>query len=85
MMISKLEQWLPRRRLHIFGKDSLIMSSLPYYTLALLTSIGLFSNFKQNTSLGFILMAVAYALFPIFDELFSLDERNPTSEERRKL
>jgi alkane 1-monooxygenase len=61
------------------------MSSLPYYTLAMLTAIGVFTDPKENTSIAFILITVVYAFFPILDELFSLDSRNPTPEERRKL
>jgi hypothetical protein len=56
------------------------MSSLPYYTLAFLSLFGVFTDSRENTSIAFILIAVIYALFPILDELFSLDERNPTSE-----
>lgn len=77
-MIAKLEQCLPRRRIDLFGKNSLIMSSLPYYTLSLLSMISLFSTWSSYSKIAFVLIAVVYALFPILDEVFSLDERNPT-------
>jgi alkane 1-monooxygenase len=61
------------------------MSSLPYYTMALLSTISLFSTWSSYSKIAFVLIAVVYALFPILDELFSLDERNPTTEERKEL
>lgn len=79
--IARLEQWLPRRKIYIFGKDSLMMSSLPYYTLALLTASALFTTFgdpQASKFKPFLFISIVYAIFPILDELFSLDERNPT-------
>lgn len=72
-MISKLEQWLPRRKIEIFGKESLMMTSLPYYTMAVLSAISLLSTWTTYIKIVFILIAVVYALFPILDEFFSLD------------
>ena len=37
-IISQLEKILPRNKLDIFGKDSLLKTSLPYYTLTLLAA-----------------------------------------------
>jgi hypothetical protein len=47
----------------------------------LLTGLGLFSKAINP----FIFISLVYSLFPILDEIFSLDTRNPTPEERRKL
>ena len=72
-IIRKAESLIPRNKIHIFGKNNLIHSCLPYYTLALVTAFGLF----QNKPDPFILMALVYTAFPLLDEIFSLDERNP--------
>lgn len=31
-----LEGWLPRKKIDIFGKDSLLNSSIPYYMLTII-------------------------------------------------
>jgi hypothetical protein len=56
-------------------------TSLPYYLLAILALAGL--PFKLPNPFPFI--AIVYAGFPILDEIFSLDERNPDREERQQL
>lgn len=75
-IIERLERALPRKKLDIFGKESLLNSTIPYYLLTLLPASGLLSD-KPNP---FIFIAIIYAVFPLLDEIFSLDERNPTNE-----
>jgi hypothetical protein len=64
-MITRLEQWLPRQKIDIFGKGSLMSSSLPYYTLALLTASGLVTSTSEFKPFFFI--SIIYSLFPILD------------------
>ena len=75
-IVDALERILPRKRLHIFGPDSLLMTSLPYYVLALLALGGLSNNNPQ----AFLFITIVYAGFPILDEIFSLDDRNPSEK-----
>jgi len=49
--------------------------------LSLITLSGLM--LKNPNPFPFI--AIVYAAIPILDEVFILDERNPTAEERKKL
>lgn len=72
-MIAQLEQCLPKKKLDIFGKNSLIMSSLPYYTLSILSAVSLFSTWSSYSKIAFLLIVIVYAVFPILDEIFSLD------------
>jgi hypothetical protein len=80
-LISKLERNLPRKKIDIFGEGSLMKTSVPYYFLALLTATG----FMMETPNPFAFIAIVYSALPILDEVFSLDERNPSEPERRKL
>lgn len=73
-VISWLEHWLPRKKIDIFGKDSLLKTSLPYYILTVLPAIGLFVD-KPNP---YLFIAISYSVFPLLDEIFSFDNRNPT-------
>ena len=38
-----------------------------------------------NLSTGYIFLFIIYAVLPLLDEFFSLDQRNPTKEEREEL
>jgi alkane 1-monooxygenase len=80
-LIQRLEQRLPRSKLDVFGRDSLLKTSIPYYILTLLPALGLFVE-RPNP---YIFIAISYAAFPLLDELFSFDSRNPTSSERNEL
>jgi|688.fasta_scaffold1098265_2 hypothetical protein len=75
-IIERLESILPKKKLDIFGQNSLIHSTIPYYLLALLLAAGIASS-NPNP---YIFIAIIYALFPLLDEIFSLDERNPSNE-----
>jgi hypothetical protein len=72
---------LPRKRIDIFGKDSLLKSSLPYYMLTVIPAIVLVMD-RPNP---FILIAFAYAGLSLLDEVFAFDTRNPNKEERQEL
>lgn len=56
-------------------------TSLPYYTLAVLTFLGLATD-NPNP---FPFIAIIYAGFPILDQFFTFDNRNPNDEERLAL
>lgn len=71
-----IEKALPSKRLDIFGKNSLINSTIPYYVLALLSLSGVMLE-KPNP---YPFIVIIYAVFPLLDEFFSLDERNPSNE-----
>jgi hypothetical protein len=71
-----IEKALPSKKLDIFGKNSLLNSTIPYYLLALLSLSGLL--FERPNPYPFIV--IIYAIFPLLDEFFSLDERNPSNE-----
>lgn len=62
-IISNIERAIPRRKIDIFGKDSLIHTSFPYYILAALTMAGLLM--KNPNPFPFI--AIIYAAFPLLD------------------
>jgi hypothetical protein len=81
LIIQKLEELMPRKKIQVDLYGKLLMTSFPYYLLALITIAGYF--FIENHS--FIFIFVIYALLPILDEIISLDWRNPTAEERIKL
>ena len=74
--IARLEKCLPRKKFDVFGKDSLLKTSIPYYILTLLPTIGLLIE-RPNP---YIFIAISYSVFPILDEIFSFDSRNPTSK-----
>ncbi len=75
-LIDMIEKALPSKKLDIFGKNSLLNSTIPYYLLALLSLSGLL--FERPNPYPFIV--IIYAIFPLLDEFFSLDERNPSNE-----
>lgn len=79
--ISFFEHLIPAKRIDIFGKDSLMNSTIPYYILAALTVYGFFAMHTNAWSLLFI----AYAVLPFLDDVFSHDTRNPNEEERKNL
>ena len=75
-IIERIEKALPRKKLDIFGKDSLLHSTIPYYLLTLLPLAGI--SAENPNPYPFIV--IVYAIFPLLDEFFSLDEKNPSNE-----
>jgi hypothetical protein len=80
-LFAGLERWLPKKRVDLFDRDSLMKTALPYYFLSVMTLVGLLVDEFHP----FAFIALFYAGVPLLDELFSLDERNPDEEERVKL
>lgn len=74
LLIEKLETLLPHTKIDIFGKKSLMDSSLPYYLLTVLSIAALLID-QPNP---YVLIVIAYAGLAFLDEAFSLDTRNPS-------
>ncbi len=74
-LVTLVEKMLPAKKIDVFGKDSLMNSSLPYYLLAAIMLYGATSVWDNAWSLIFI----AYTVLPAFDEIFSYDLRNPSN------
>lgn len=78
-MISNLERWLPRGQIDIFGQDRLMFSSIPYYTLNVVAIVALFLSPENINNFPILLyLGLMYSIFPMLDEIFSLDNRNPS-------
>ena len=75
-IIKHIEKRFPHNNLDIFGKDSLLMTCLPYYILVFISTITLFLT-KPNP---FPFILIIYAAIPLMDEFFSLDQRNPSEK-----
>lgn len=81
ILASQVEQMLPKTKISVMKDDQLLHSSFPYYLLAVLMIVAL----VMGVDSGFILIYLTYTILPLVDEFFSLDIRNPTEEERKKL
>lgn len=79
--VSFMEGSLPSNKLDVFGKGGLLMSSLPYYLLAVLLGFAYLTIWDN----AWIMVVVIYVLLPYLDELFTLDVVNPTESQRREL
>ena len=62
-IIGELEKRLPRNKIDIFGKDSLLKTCLPYYILAIISA----SGFLLKNPNPFPYIALIYSIFPILD------------------
>ena len=81
VIIKGLAKFIPEKGIDIFGKNQLLMTSLPYYCLIgilLMTYATIFIH-------PWFLIALIYSIIPLLDELFTRDYRNPTEEERKQL
>lgn len=81
LLIDRLEALLPRTRIDIFGKNSWMDSTLPYYMLTVIPAIVFFVD-RPNP---YILIAIGYSVLALLDEIFSFDTRNPNKQERIEL
>ena len=81
LLIDRLEAILPRTKINIFGKKSWMDSTLPYYMLTVIPAIVFFVD-RPNP---YVLIAIAYSLLALLDEIFSFDTRNPSKQERMEL
>lgn len=78
---EKVEALLPKKKLDIFGKDSLLHNTFPYYLLPFLIIAGHFGT-NQNV---FLFIFIVYTVLPLLDEFLSFDFRNPNEQERKSL
>jgi hypothetical protein len=76
---NKLSKLLPSHRIKCF--DNLAISCLPYYFFPTILIIG-FSLYELTRN-SFLLLFIIYGIIPIFDEIFTLDTRNPTESESK--
>ena len=72
---------MPKKKIDIFGTNSLMFNTLPYYLFAILLTTAVYGGIDN----GFTFLFVAYGFIPLLDEFFSFDQRNPTKEERKVL
>lgn len=64
---------MPSKKIDIFGKNSLMFSTIPYYSLSLVIFTTLYGNVNV-----FLIIFIIYGIVPLLDEYFSHDEKNPT-------
>lgn len=73
-VFNLLAQYIPKTKINIFGGDGLLLSTLPYYSLAAITILG----YSILWSHPWLLVALLYAVLPFLDEIFIRDYVNPT-------
>jgi hypothetical protein len=78
-LTTYLEKILPVKKIDIFGKDSLMMTSIPYYMLTFLLVLCYFLIENHAWSL----LAFVYVLMPFLDEICTQDGRNPNKQEQK--
>jgi len=71
-----LTKFIEKILLDIFGKDSLMMTSFPYYlfTLILVMPYSLLGNHAWSVK------TFIYVLMPLLDKICPQDTRNPTEQ-----
>lgn len=69
----------PSKRLDCFGKGGLLMTSKPYYLLSLI----IFLACQIVWTNSWLMILIIYTILPLFDELFSLDQVNPSEAQRK--
>ena len=79
--VDAIKLMLPSKKIDAFGKDSLMFSCMPYYILAGITLLAA----RYSWDHSWLFVCFLYVFLPFLDEVFSLDLRNPTEQERRKL
>jgi hypothetical protein len=62
-IVTAFLRLIPSKKIDMFGKDSLMSSSLPYYLLPVVVGYGILSVWDNAWSLLFI----TYALLPALD------------------
>lgn len=76
--VDLLAKSIPSHKVDIFGPDSLLFSSLPYYVLLFIMIIGI--GMYDMTDNPYILLFIIYSLIPLVDEFISMDTKNPTPQ-----
>ena len=80
-IIESIEKMMPEKKIDVFGKGGLLLTSLPYYSfviILLLAQLTIWDN-------PWFLIALVYGFLPLLDEVFIKDYRNPNEEERKQL
>lgn len=80
---QRISKVLPSHTVDIFGHDSLLLSTLPYYLLCLITLLGFTVHLTTDNPL--IILFIIYSFLPLLDTIFSLDVRNPEKQETKDL
>ena len=76
-----IEKALPSKKIGIFGRGGLLMTSKPYYIFFGILLLGCQIVFTD----AWALMVIIYTLMPFLDELFTLDTLNPTEAQCKEL
>lgn len=63
ILVNKIENILPKKKIDIFGKNSLMFNTFPYYLLAVIYPLSAFGNL----STAFIFLYVIYGIIPLLD------------------
>ena len=63
IILDKCISLLPEKKIDIFGKDSLMNHSFPYYLLAFLMGSTVFGGYE----IGFLFIFLIYAVLPLLD------------------
>jgi hypothetical protein len=77
--LDLVKSGLPAKRLDCFGKGGLLMTSKPYYLLFLIILLA----YQVVWTNSWLMLLIIYTILPLFDEIFSLDEVNPSEAQRR--
>ena len=81
VIITFARQHLLGHQIDIFGKEDLLAHTAPFY-LSLLISVLYYELIWEHAWLATFLI---YIIVPLCDEVFKLDEKNPSEEQRKKL
>ena len=71
----RIAKQIPTHKLDIFGADSMLNSTMPYYFLLFIILIAFAIHYKTDNP--YIVLFIIYSLIPLLDSLFSIDIRNP--------
>ena len=71
---SFITDLIPHHKLDLFGKEDLLMTSLPYYLPFVLSIIFYEYVLFERAWVG---VFIIYTFFPLLDEVFKLDLLNP--------
>jgi hypothetical protein len=81
LVAEKICKILPSHKFKSF--DGLGMSSIPYYVYLMMMVVAF--TLYENTHNSFVILFFIYGIIPLLDEIFTLDIRNPTPEEIKKI
>ena len=81
LLVNQIEKLLPKKKIDIFGANSLMFNTLPYYLFVIILAGTSYGGIET----GYTFLLIVYGILPLLDEFFSFDQRNPTKEERKIL